>query len=62
MSEDDDEILLAYLRDNLHNEVIELKIWLDHLKFKSSENRAEIIMSFGQKLSFLNFFHFLVNS
>ena len=60
MSEDD-RFLLPCLRDTLRNKVVMLKLGLDHLKFKSSENGAEMV-SFGQKLSFIKKFHFLVNS
>ena len=60
MSEDD-EILLPCLTDTLHNEVVKLKLGLEHLKFKSSGNGVEIV-SLGQKLSFIKFFHFLVNT
>ena len=60
MSEDD-EILLPCLTDTLHNEVVKLKLGLEHLKFKSSGNGVEIV-SLGPKLSFINFFHFLVNT
>ena len=54
----DDEIFLMFLRGTLCNEVVKLKIELDHLKFESSENGAEII-SFGQKVTFIKFFSFL---
>ena len=57
----DDEILLLCWTDTLYNEVVKLKLGLDHLKFKSSENGAEM-MSLDQKLSFIIFFLFLVNS
>ena len=60
MSEDDGFLLLC-LRDTLRNEVVILKLGLDHLKFKNRENGAEMV-SFGQKLSFIKLFHFLVNS
>ena len=56
MSEDD-EIFLLCLRATLRNEVVKLKIGLDHLKFKSSETGAKNV-SFGQKLSFFTFFSF----
>ena len=46
MSEDH-EVLLPCLRDTLCNKVVMLKIGLDHLKFKSSKNGAEMV-SFGQ--------------
>ena len=58
MSEDDG-FLLPCLRDTLHNEVVMFKLGLDHVKFKNSENGAEMV-SFGQKLSFIIFFQFLV--
>ena len=60
MSEDDG-FCLPCLRDTLRNEVVKVKLGLDHLKFKNSENGAEMV-SFGQKLSFIKFFHFLVNT
>ena len=60
MSEDD-EILLPCLTDTLRNEVVKLKLGLEHLKFKSCQNEVEIV-SLGPKLSFINFFHFLVNT
>ena len=47
MSEDDGFLLLC-LTDTVRNEVVKLKLGLDHLKFKSSENGAEMV-SFGQK-------------
>ena len=53
MSEDDG-FLQPCLKDTLCNEVVKLKIGLDHLKFKSHENGAEMV-SFGQKLSFIIF-------
>ena len=37
--------------------MLKLKLGLDHLKFKSSENGPEM-MSFGQKFSFIIFFIF----
>ena len=43
--------------ETLPNEVVMLKLGLDHLKFKSSGNGVEI-ESLGQKLSFINFFSF----
>ena len=51
---EDNEILLPCLRDTLHNEEVKLKIGLDHLTFKSSENGAEM-MSIGQNMSFIKF-------
>ena len=58
---EDDGFLLLCMRDSLCNEVVKLKLGLDYLKFKNSENGAEMV-SFGQKLSFIKCFHFLVNS
>ena len=52
---------LPCLRETLCNEVVMLKLGLDHLKFKNSENGAEMV-NFGQKLSFIIFFIFLVNT
>ena len=56
MSEDGGFHLLC-LRDMVHNEVVKVKLGLDHLKFKNSENGAEMV-SFGQKLSFIKIFSF----
>ena len=56
MSEDD-EFLLPSLRGTIYNEVVMLKLGLDHLKFISSANGVEIV-SLGHKLSFIKFFHF----
>ena len=65
MGSEDNGFHLLCLRDTLHNKMVMLKLGLDHLKFKNSENGDEMErfwpkIEFHKKFSF--FGQYLVES